>query len=255
VRVATFNVLHGRSPSDGLVVPSRLADAVREIDADVLVLQEVDRQQPRSHGTDLTAVAAEAMQAVAARFVPALTGAPGGWHAATGHEPPDAPGYGVALLSRHPVTTWRTVRLPALRVPVPLRWRGMRPQLVHDEPRVAVVARVDAPEGPVWVAGTHLSFLPGWNAVQLHTLVRELGQVRPAVLAGDLNMPTSTARRTSGMTPLAAGLTFPALAARRQIDHLLGRDVRARGPARTHALALSDHRALSVDVSLDPVRR
>ncbi len=63
VRLATFNVLHGRSPRDGRVDLDRFASVVRALDADVLALQEVDRDQPRSHGADLTAVAAEAMGA------------------------------------------------------------------------------------------------------------------------------------------------------------------------------------------------
>jgi endonuclease/exonuclease/phosphatase family metal-dependent hydrolase len=42
MRLATLNILHGRSPSDGLVDVGRLADAVRTLNPDVLALQEVD---------------------------------------------------------------------------------------------------------------------------------------------------------------------------------------------------------------------
>ena len=76
MRLATFNILHGRSMSDGKVDVDRLAAAVATLDADVLALQEVDRDQPRSHLADLTAVAAEAMGAVSHRFVAALVGHP-----------------------------------------------------------------------------------------------------------------------------------------------------------------------------------
>jgi hypothetical protein len=78
VRIATFNILHGRSPVDDRVDVERLAAAVKTLDADVLGLQEVDRDQPRSLGADLTAVAAEAMGAVDSQFVAALSGTPGG---------------------------------------------------------------------------------------------------------------------------------------------------------------------------------
>src|SRR5215218_6016615 len=134
MRVATFNILHGRSLSDDQVSVEALARAVRSLDADVLALQEVDRNQPRSHGADLTAVAAEAMGAVDHRFVAALSGSPGAtWVAATGIE----------QLSRHPVTAWEIVRLPALPAPVPVRFSGSRiPELVRDEPRVAVAAQI-----------------------------------------------------------------------------------------------------------------
>jgi endonuclease/exonuclease/phosphatase family metal-dependent hydrolase len=89
MRLATFNILHGRSPDDGRVDLGRLASAVRDLDADILALQEVDRDQPRSGGADLTAVAAEAMGALDHRFVAALAGTPGAlWSAATGEEQP-----------------------------------------------------------------------------------------------------------------------------------------------------------------------
>ena len=49
MRLATFNILHGRSQHDGEVDLDRLASAVRTLDADILALQEVNRDQPRSH--------------------------------------------------------------------------------------------------------------------------------------------------------------------------------------------------------------
>src|SRR3954463_8299882 len=140
VRIATFNILHGRSMEDGRVDVERLAAAVKALDADVLGLQEVDRDQPRSLGADLTAVAAEAMGAQEHQFVAALHGTPGGtWMAATGEEQPGSATYGIALMSRSPVVSWRVVRLPALRATVPMwsTWTH-RPFLARDEPRVAV---------------------------------------------------------------------------------------------------------------------
>src|SRR5918997_1019118 len=139
VRIATFNILHGRSPEDGRVDVDRLAASVKELNPDVLGLQEVDRDQPRSMGADLTAVAAEAMGAPEHQFVAALAGTPGGtWMAATGEEQPGSATYGIALLSRYPVVSWRGVRPPALRRRGPVLFRGAPPpQLVGDEPRVA----------------------------------------------------------------------------------------------------------------------
>ena len=252
MRIATFNILHGRSPDDGRVDVDRLAAAVKTLDADVLGLQEVDRDQPRSLGADLTAVAAEAMGAVDSQFVAALSGTPGGtWMAATGEEQPGSASYGIALLSRFPVVSWRVVRLPPLRARVPVWFRGTRrPQLVGDEPRVAVAAVLDGPFGEFTVANTHLSFIPGWSALQLRRLIRSLeGTREPLVLVGDLNMEPGQAGRISGLRPVAAAPTFPADRPARQLDHVLVRGrLRASGPSAAPRLPLSDHRALVVSV-------
>src|ERR1700712_4693970 len=116
MRLATFNILHGRSVHDGTVEPGRLAGAVKQLHAGGVALQEVDLDQPRSAMADLTAIAADAMGAVSHRFVAAISGTPGAtWMAATGREQPGTAAYGIALLSRFPVRDWQVVRLP--RVP------------------------------------------------------------------------------------------------------------------------------------------
>ncbi|MBA2952283.1 endonuclease [Nocardioides sp. MAH-18] len=255
MRLATFNILHGsRHHGDEHVDPRLLADAVRELDADVLALQEVDRNQSRSAHADLTAVAAEAMGAVDHRFVAALAGSPGAtWTAATGAEHPESAGYGVALLSRHPVAAWEVVRLPGAPVPAPWVFHGQRlPRLVRDEPRVAVAAQVELPAGGcVTVATTHLSFLTYWNRRQLAQLRTALADARrPLLLTGDLNMGSGPATRVSRLRSLAARPTFPAHRPAVQIDHVLA-DGRVRAVrAEACRLAISDHLALVVDLEL-----
>jgi endonuclease/exonuclease/phosphatase family metal-dependent hydrolase len=252
MRVATFNILHGRDPSDDVVDVSTFRSAIASLDADVLALQEVDRNQPRSHGADLTAVAAEAMDAVEHRFVAAMTGSPGAtWMAATGAEQPDAATYGIALLSRYPVRAWQLVKLPVLRAPAPMRFKGrLLPELVHDEPRVAVAAVVESPAGPATVVCTHLSFVPWWNGHQLRSLVRSLGAAqRPLVLMGDLNMELRRAVAATRMTPAAASLpTFPADQPREQLDHILVDGSLGATGSEAVRLPLSDHRALVADL-------
>lgn len=248
----TFNILNGRAPSDDHVDVAALAAAVRSLDPDVLALQEVDRNLPRSEHADLTAVAGEAMGALDQQFVAALSGAPGAtWVAATGDEQPDAAAYGIALLSRYPVLSWQVVRLPVLPTRVPVRFRGDRlPTLVRDEPRVAVAALVETPRGPVTVVTTHLSFVDRWNGRQLRSLLRTLPGDGPLLLTGDLNMEPARAARVSGLRPLATALTFPADAPDRQLDHVLARgrfDVRRSSAP--HA-AISDHRPLVVELDV-----
>ncbi len=258
MRVATFNLLHGRSVSDGRVDLDRLRAAVRSLDADVLGLQEVDRHQPRSGDVDQTALVAAATGAADWRFEPALVGEPGGrWRSAVdgdggvGGEGTGEPAYGVGLVSRLEVRSWHVVRLPPARGRSPVYVPGRRTFiLLPDEPRAAVGALVEGPAGPVWVASCHLSFVPGWNAVQLRRLTRELaGLGHPCVLLGDLNLPGTVPAWVSRWRTLARAKTFPADEPKLQIDHALG-----HGPlppvtaAGSHRLPLSDHRALVVDL-------
>ncbi len=102
------------------------------------------------------------------------------------------------------------------------------------------------------MATTHLSFLPGWNRLQLRRVVRALGaRPAPRVLMGDLNMSLRSAVRVSGLRPAAEAPTFPVEHPTRQIDHVLVEGLpRALLPARGEArdLGLSDHRALVVDL-------
>ena len=157
----------------------------------------------------------------------------------------------MALLSRHPVSAWQVIRLPALGVRVPMWVRGSRlPSLVRDEPRVAVAAVVERPGGAVTVANTHLSFVPWSNGRQLRGLVVALRDVpRPLLLAGDLNMRADRASAITGMRPLVASSTFPVDRPREQIDHVLADGSFRVALAEARRLPLSDHRALVVDLA------
>ena len=253
MRLATFNMLHGRSLSDGVVHADRVAAAVADLDADVLGLQEVDRGQPRSGLLDLTAIAAQALGAPVHRFAAAVVGTPGeAWQPWRGDDDNGHPLYGIALVSRWPVSRWQVTPLPAapVRSPVYVPRAGVR--LLRDEPRVLLAAVVQAPSGPMTVATTHLSFVPGWNVRQLRVAIRALrGLPAPRVLLGDLNLPAGVAGAFSGWRLLARAATYPSPAPRAQLDHvlvdprgarLLGRVVQVRAPR----VGVSDHRPLVV---------
>jgi endonuclease/exonuclease/phosphatase family metal-dependent hydrolase len=253
MRMATFNILHGRSVHDGSVGLDRLAESVRQIDPDVLALQEVDLDQPRSGTSDLTAVAAEAMGAISHRFVAAIAGTPGAtWMAATGREQPGTAAYGIALLSRYLAETWQVVRLPRIPVRFPMYLPAPgRIQVVNEEPRAAMVGRFDTPLGPLTVANTHLSFVPGWNRIQLRRLIRDLrGFPGPHVLMGDLNMTPTSPSRWTAMRSLGEAPTFPVDDPDQQLDHVLTDDHTLQVEAcSAPRLPISDHRALVVDIS------
>ncbi|MEU1884710.1 endonuclease/exonuclease/phosphatase family protein [Micromonospora sp. WMMD987] len=258
MRLATFNLLHGRSLTDGLVDPDRLTAAVHALDADILALQEVDRDQSRSGHHDLTALAAHALDAPEHRFAAAVVGTPGEQFRPLRHDDDGhgEPCYGIGLISRHPVRTWHVTRLtPApVRSPLYLPGPGGGLILLRDEPRVVLAAVLDTPHGPLTVAATHLSFVPGWNAHQLRRVVRALRALpAPRILLGDLNLPAGPARLLTGWQPLARRPTYPATAPRVQLDHILA------DPHGLHRLppvtavdtprsTISDHRPLVVDL-------
>lgn len=252
MRLATFNILHGVRPATGEVDLTQLAREVASLDADVVALQEVDRHQPRSGQQDQTVRLAELTGARDHLFAPAMTGLPGQWTPATGTERPGVPAYGIALLSRLPVTARRVVRLSPAPVRVPYRFAGQRrPHLVRDEGRVAIVADVTGPTGRLCVVTTHLSFLPAWNGVQLRRLVRRLPHDgRATVLMGDLNLEPARASRITGMRSLVAAATFPAPAPTTQIDHVLGRGAVTAADGSAVRLQVSDHRALVAVVEM-----
>ena len=253
MRLATWNVLNGTSLADGRVDAARLGAAASSLRADVLGLQEVDRGQPRSHGLDLVGEVAAASGAADWRFVPALIGTPGAtWRAAVESDEAAEPvAYGVGLVSAHPVRSWHVLRLAPARVSSPIVLPGSRQVVwLRDEPRVAVAAVVEAPGGVVTVASTHLSFVPGWNAVQLRRIVRWLSAMPgPHVLVGDLNMPALAARGVSRWQVLGRRATYPSPEPRVQLDHVLGSGRSSVRSVETPVLDVSDHRALVVELA------
>lgn len=289
MRIATFNVLHGRLVDESrppLDPAEPLAEAVAALDADVLALQELDRYQQRSGEVDQAAVAAAAMRATDWRYASAFHGraipdvgwvrdrnAPDLSVHGPGDEPQQPstlPSHGTALFTRWPVTSWRVKRFVGAPGGMPLRVvgrKGLTP--VRDHARVAIAAVIECPRGPLTVVSTHLSFVPGWNLWQLAALSKWIGDLpRPHLLLGDLNLvgPVPRAllaggelvgRLTSGAPPehrwhdLARIATYPAQRPRIQLDRALAAGIPSSAVRGFEAprAAISDHRPLIVELS------
>lgn len=255
MRLATFNLLGGRSVAHGRVELPELRSAAEALDADVVALQEVDREQPRSHGSDQTAVVAAVLGAEAWRFVPTLHGTPGGtWTPAAGDGSGaqlPGPAYGIGLVSRHPVSSWSVRRFKPAPVGMPLLVPGQGLVHVDDEPRAAVAAAVETPHGPLTVVATHLSFVPGWNVAQLRELLRwAKGLPGPRVLVGDLNLPGRVVGVSTRWSRAARVATYPSWNPRVQFDHVLLEPGCGLTVTAAHRLRMpvSDHCALAVDL-------
>lgn len=168
LRVASYNIKSGQHVRNGL---DAIAATLRELDPDVVSIQEVDRGTERSNGTDQTAELAERLGFEHHTFA-AATAWPGGGE------------YGIALISRHPLAD--VVATP-IWVPTDAS--------VHEsfrEPRMLVSATVRFADVTIRIFGTHLGLEPKQRSVQIREIAAAFDQARvfahPIVL-GDLNCP------------------------------------------------------------------
>jgi endonuclease/exonuclease/phosphatase family metal-dependent hydrolase len=236
LRVATWNISGGRREGTSTVDLATVQAGVRALDADVLSVQEVDRQLARSGRTDQPWAIAEALgPGWSWWYAPALVG--DDFRPLSGPDP-GGPAYGNLLLSRLPVERVEQFRYPPAG---------------GGEQRTALVAAVRVGSRAVAVAATHLSNKLGYNVRQLRELEGTLAsRPAPRLLAGDLNLTSSVLPLASrwGWPEAGRGDTVPNSRPNRQLDHVLRNDpdglLRPRG-ARVVAAPVSDHRALVVD--------
>ncbi len=245
LRCATYNLLHGINVKGGQIDLNAAADAIAALDVDVVALQEVDRDQPRSGRADQIGELAQRL-GWHGEFAAALHGSPDhSWVRAGDDASPAADGtaaYGVGLLSRWPLRRMARVSLPGggdgARTP------GATPSRPgwDYEPRVALAATVTVHGIDVRVLSTHLSYLP-WRAIaQLRAAGRALTSGLPTVLLGDLNLPAWTVRGAlPGWRHAGGTATYPAWRPRFQFDQVL-----VRGPVvvtgnRVAGTSSSDH--------------
>lgn len=256
VRVATWNLLHGRSLANGQVEEGALRAGVGMLDADVIALQEIDRHQQRSENLDQTSVVSDAAGATWSRFVPTVWGEPGArWQPVSSGDDDDGEraAYGIGLVSRLPVLESDVLRFEPAPVKMPLLVPGQGLVTVADEPRVAIAALVDGPAGPFTVLATHLSFVPGYNVRQLRELVAWAAcKPAPRLLLGDLNLPGRLPGWTTRWAQLARVATYPSWRPRVQFDHVLADGISTAqvSAIESRRLPVSDHNAVSLTLHL-----
>ncbi|HEV3012899.1 MAG TPA: endonuclease/exonuclease/phosphatase family protein, partial [Actinomycetota bacterium] len=106
LKVATWNIFGGRVWDGSRVDLDLTLTTLCRLDADLVAVQEVDRDQGRSHRADQARLLGEAL-GMEWRYAPALLGTPGspeGWRAPVpGDDDPGGTAYGIALLSRLPL--------------------------------------------------------------------------------------------------------------------------------------------------------
>lgn len=226
---ATYNV-HGCIGTDRRYDPPRLARVLRELDCDVLGLQEVDDRRPSQDGLTQFAY----------------------FEAITGYTAIDGPAirehrgsYGNALLTRLEVLDVR------------------RLDLSHSnrEPRGAIDVDLLGPSGPVRVIVTHLGLRPRERGEQIRHLVDALDHVPhadgPTLLMGDLNEWFPTGPRIRHLkTRFAHGAHAPSWPSRLPmlpLDRVYAHPMPKHCEAGTHHSALarraSDHLPFRVAVT------
>jgi len=153
LKVVSFNIRSGLSSSI-----DQVADVLKDLDADVIAVQEVDVGVKRTHREDQAAILGERL---------------GMKHLFAGAIKREGGDYGVALLTRLPVTRAERIELSA-------SWAF--------EPRVAIDASVCHHGEEVRIIAVHADVLPWAGAANTRDLAKLLkGATGKIVLAGDLN--------------------------------------------------------------------
>lgn len=169
LNVLTYNIAGGRdynnAPEKAVFHPDACLAVIRELDPDIVGLNEVDYNLPRSEKMKLAKYLGDAL-GYYSYFAPAVCWAPGL--------------YGNAFLSRYPILSAETILVPD---------PGDRSEPVYFETRCVLHAVVDAPETPIDVFVTHFGLAKLEQANSVVTLFNLARNAKyPVVLMGDFNV-------------------------------------------------------------------
>ena len=232
MRVVTFNIRHGAPKDDYRGLPDVLAVACAGLEADILALQEVDVDLPRSQHADLAKVVADAT-GMAYCFAKARR------HNYRGQ-------YGNALLVRGTIADVEVVRLTGdHRHKVTIGRLVLKP---FREPRNAILADVTVDGRGVSVGTGHFATEPSVRQRQLASAAQRLTQrQQPRILLGDFNI--GWAQAAEWLAPFGLRLAENGgLGVQEGIDHVAVDGLTVEH-VETRWLPVSDHPAKIVDVS------
>jgi endonuclease/exonuclease/phosphatase family metal-dependent hydrolase len=241
LRILSYNIHHGEGV-DGKLDLERIAGVIRAVEPDLVALQEVDKNVPRSGSVDQPAELARLTK------VHVVFGA---------NIPLDGGEYGNAVLSRLPVRKHENHKLPCFD---------------GGEQRGVLAVEIDLPgaadsddDQPLLFLATHLDHRPKdeerlASAKAINELVAKHAD-QPAILAGDLNAVPESAvltefarawqRSNDEVLP-----TIPVANPSRQIDYVLLRPASRWQSIETRVLdeaVASDHRPILAVLELrDP---
>jgi len=239
-RVLVYN-MHAGKDAKGVDNLERIASIVDSLHADIVLLQEVDVNTQRSGRVDQPATLAR------------LTGFNAAFGKSLDYQGGD---YGIAVLSRWPISSDTTYHLP---VEPPQERSGG-----SYEPRAALRVIIAAPGGPLAVVNTHLdpSGDDRWRRQEIRTVLAIAASLRargiPTLAGGDFNStPESSTQdtvRASGLRDAwttcgqGNGLTYPADSSVKRIDYLFLSGSATCANAIVVRTDASDHRPLFVTV-------
>ncbi len=235
LKLTSYNIRHGLG-LDGKLDLARTASTLRALEADLIALQEVDVDTKRCGGVNQAEELGRAL----------------GMHASFGaFMDYDGGRYGMALLSRWPLRSARSVRLPD-----------------GNEPRVALAVALALENGETLHAvNVHFDWVESdaFRHAQAQRVAEYLrGLDAPYVLLGDFN--DSASSRTLDLfralahevdKPVGASLTFPADEPVKEIDFVFCAP-RERWDVRSCAVVAervaSDHRPVRCELELRSTR-
>ncbi|HEY8917525.1 MAG TPA: endonuclease/exonuclease/phosphatase family protein [Chitinophaga sp.] len=204
LRIMTYNIHHCNPPTKsktGEIEVDAIARVINSRQPDLVALQEVDVNTKRSGGIDQAAQLA------------AQTGMHVYFGKAIDH---DGGGYGVAILSKFPLTDTQTIHLPETANP-------------GSEDRVVAMARINFRNGKKFIfACTHMDVSSAAVRDEQAGAINKIAAASrmPFILAGDLNCkPESNSYQVllKKFTPSCTdcGFTIPVNHPDRVIDHIM----------------------------------